>query len=1851
MKTKSFLFLSLIAIVMGIMFSCGSKPEIFKVDPAYGKYVAAYSSGMVSRNAGIRVELNEESLKEIDVEDPEVLNEIFSFEPALEGNAVWVSERVIEFMPDTTLPVGQFYTVNFDLDRVAKVNEGHEIFRFQFATYTQHIYTEVFGLSNYDEYNIEWQYLRGSITTTDDEDSSLLRQTLTVTCNGKELPIRIEEGYEDHEYYFYADSVERTDEPGKVIVSWDGEVINSLSKGKREIDISPLGDFEVTSAKVRDQEDQFVELRFSESIAADQDLNGFIRLEGVDKPTFSIEQNVVTVYMSKRMLGNKHLEVFPGIKNFRGHKMRNGYEQDLKFEEPKPLVRIKGKGSILPNSQGLIFPFESISLRAVDVRVVKVKEVNVHHFLQVNELDGSEELTRFGKVIATKRIALDTDKSVNLKQWSRHVIDLSKLINPEPGAIYRVSIKFNKKYAVCDCPVENEDDEESEDEEEEVDEQEEDANWNENQWYGYGFEDGYEGWEDYYDEYSACSDSYYQGKAVSRNILASDLGLVFKLDEDKTSHAFVNDMLTTDPVQNTLVEYYSYAKELIASGKTDENGMLEIKLKEKPFLMVAKRGEQRGYLKLRDGNANSLSKFDVSGEKVPNGIKGFIYGERGVWRPGDSLYLTFMLGDKYKKLPANYPVKFEIQDPNGQVVYQITKTKNVEGVYDFRTKTESGAITGNYVAYAKVGNQSFFKALKIETIKPNRLKIDFKLHPTNSADSAAYLSARWLHGAIARNLRATITVGYSPTKTKFTGYKDYVFDSPLRDFTSNIETVYDGKLNEKGEARPHAKMKADKGAPGKLKAAYVVKVFEESGDFSVDRFTSVYSPYKTYIGLRAPEMKDYDQSLETNVRHKFDIAVVDESGKSKDSEKLQVKIYKLKWRWWYERNEEDLMSYIARSGTIAVKDTIIDPKNGKGSFTFKAKNDEYGRYLITVTDQKGGHQTGQIIHFDWPYWNRGNRTENEQAKMLSFSSDKTSYVKGEKIKLSFPSPESGRALISIENGQKVLEKFWVKTTKGETTHEFVATEKMAPASYIHVTMIQPHLKTMNDLPLRMYGVIPIEVDDPETHLNPVITMADVIKPESTASVNVKEQNGKRMIYTLAIVDDGLLDLTRFTTPQPWGTFYARQALGVKTWDMYDDVIGAYAGRLDNLISIGGDGSDEPGSGPKANRFKPMVRYIGPFVLEAGKNTTHKIDVPNYIGSVRVMVVAHDNSGAYGNTEKTVFVRKPLMVLTTLPRVLGPGEEVNVPITVFAMENHVRKVNVSIEGNQYFEVIDAKTRTIEFKENGDQVVNFRVRVKRMAGIGNLKVLATSGSETAKDEIEIDIRPSNPVVREITSFTVEKGTTLNTQLSAFGMLGTNKAVIEVSDVPAIGLERRMDYLLSYPHGCLEQTTSSAFPQLFVGNLLDLDEKQKKTVTTNIQSAIRRLQGFQTGNGGFSYWPGENSDNEWATNYAGHFMTEAEAAGYKVPASLMRNWLSYQQNKAKNWMPGRYNGRSETGELIQAYRLFVLALNKKPELGAMNRLREKSGLSVAAKWRLAATYHLAGQTEIAKKMVTNLPTDVSAYKEMSGSFGSTFRDRAMILEALSIMNDQSRADAVAVLVAKELRSQNWLSTQETAYGLMAICTYTGKKNGGSKINYSYNVGSKEEKQVSASSAISKIAFYDKDFSSKTKFKLVNKAASKLFVTVTISGIYMNGDKTARSTGLVVSTRFSDMNNIPLKPDRITQGTEFQVEVTLRNPNKKTYLKELALNHIFPSGWEIHNTRMDEMGFAVTARYQDFRDDRVLSYLDLAPGETRTILVRLNAAYAGKYYLPSVYAEAMYDAKISALVPGKWIEVVKQQ
>ena len=264
-----------------------------------------------------------------------------------------------------------------------------------------------------------------------------------------------------------------------------------------------------------------------------------------------------------------------------------------------------------------------------------------------------------------------------------------------------------------------------------------------------------------------------------------------------------------------------------------------------------------------------------------------------------------------------------------------------------------------------------------------------------------------------------------------------------------------------------------------------------------------------------------------------------------------------------------------------------------------------------------------------------------------------------------------------------------------------------------------------------------------------------------------------------------------------------------------------------------------------------------------------------------------------------------------------------------------------------------------------MVEFRLRSKPGLGVASATVTASSGSEKASQKIELDVRSSTARVTDVLGGTIKPGEAWTPTVALPGLAGTNLATLEVSRVPPLDLGRRLEYLIAYPHGCLEQTVSAAFPQLYLGKLLELTPDRKARSETNVKAALEKLRRFQATNGGFGYWPGDDDSNDWATSYGGHFAIEAQKAGYLPPVGLLDQWTGFQRRRARAWVAGE--GQAE---LTQAYRLFTLALAGAPELPAMNQLRERPSLPVAAKWRLAAAYQLAGQPEAARALASAGP-----------------------------------------------------------------------------------------------------------------------------------------------------------------------------------------------------------------------------------------------------------------------------------------
>ncbi|MBX2901514.1 MAG: hypothetical protein KF775_17820 [Cyclobacteriaceae bacterium] len=1812
------------------------------INPAFGQYISSYTAGVIGSGSPFRIVLSHDVAEETAV-GTETTLKLFEVTPAVKGTTLWVDKRTLEFKPAARLVAGQVYKINFNLHRLLEVPAELKTFSYSLQVIPQNFEVSIDNVKPYLKTDLKRQKIEGTLYTADFAENDAVEKMASANQDGTALKISWAHTGEGKTHTFVVEEVARKEAASKVVVSFAGSPLQVQHEEAREVEIPALGDFKVVNVRVEQGSSQQVVVQFSDPLNETQNLEGLIRISQLATLDFEVKDNEVKVFPQVRQTGNRTITIEAGVKNILNYRMKEAATFDVAFAQTLPAVRFAGKGNILPTTDGLVMPFEAVNLKSVDVKVIRIYEDNVLQFLQVNNLDGSQELRRVGRPILSKTISLETSGVADLGKWNRFTLDLTTLIQPEPGAIYQVRMSFKKAYLAYVC---------------EAGEETTTTQGTIEEWDGEdGGEDSYwDSYDDYYyyEDYdwsqrdNPCHSSYYTGnRTIKRNVLASDLGLLAKRGGDDQTLVVVNDLKTTLPVAGVEVLLYDYQQQIIATAKTGSDGKAVLAASQKPFAIVAKNGSQRGFLKVQDGESLSLSNFNVSGEYVQKGLKGFLYGERGVWRPGDSLYLSFILEDKNKLLPATHPVVFELQNPQGQVTSRLVRSTSENGFYKFATATAADAPTGNWLGRVKVGATEFNQTIKIEMVKPNRLKInlDFGVDRLTAGKNniSGNLKVNWLHGAPGKNLRAQFDVLLTKGVTRFDQYPDYVFDDPSIDFYSESQSIFDDFTDEAGNARVSANLEVNGESPGTLNAVFRGKVYEESGNFSIDRFSIPFYPYQTLVGIKLPKGDKARGMLRTDTTQRVDIVTVDANGKPL-SRSIELSLYKLNWRWWWD-NSEGSVNFMSGNYSQPIATGRVSTANGKGSWSFEVKYPEWGRFFVKAYDPQSGHTTGKVVYIDWPGWAGRARNEGEGATMLSFSSDKTNYNVGEKAMLVIPGGDKGRALISIENGSKVLQTYWLETQKGDNQFTLAITKEMTPNVFAHVTLLQPHAQTANDLPIRMYGVIPIQVEDPGTHLEPLIAMPDVLEPGKEVVIKVSEKSKRKMTYTLALVDEGLLDLTRFKTPDAWSKFYAREALGVKTWDLYDQVMGALGGKIERLLALGGDGElAAKEDDAKANRFKPVVKYFGPITLSGG-SYEHRFIMPNYIGSVKTMVVA-GYEGAYGSTEKVTPVRKPLMVLATLPRVLGPEEQVKLPITLFKSEAAITNVKVEVKVSGPVSVTET-TRTVSMANQNDLTFDFNLNVKSETGIAKVTVVATSGSYSATDEIEIEIRNPNPAITQVQDVVLDAGKTWDATITPFGVAGTNSATLEISSLPPVNLGQRMRYLLQYPYGCIEQTTSAVFPQLYLDKVKALTEAEKTAIQRNVTAGVERLKTFVNADGGFGYWPGAESSDSWGTTYAGHFLIEAEAKGYYVPNDLIRRWKKHQKSKAQNWRKAQEYSSSE---LIQAYRLYTLALAGDAELGAMNRLREQGNLPTTTAWMLAAAYVKAGQPEAAKKLIENLPVQVKPYQEQAYSYGSDLRDKAIILETLLLLNDRTRAFEIVKELSAALSNANyWMNTQTLAWSLKAVGAFAGGEKGDLKFSYTYN-----GKEVTTGTELPVASVSLPAEAKPAQLKVVSASKGALFVRVIQEGVPARGTEEDSEKNLTLTVTYAKADGSVLDPALLEQGTEFVATVTVYNPGLRGLYKNLALNQIFPSGWEINNLRLTGDDAAkITGdvpTYQDIRDDRVYTYFDLSARQTKTFKVMLTASYAGSYYLPAVSCEAMYDNGIYARKKGRVVEVVKR-
>lgn len=1774
------------------------------------EWIAAYPPAHIDKDSRIRIELT--YLSSLKIDTNLVSDKIFKFSPKIKGT-VNVSEnrRYIDFIPEKSMKQGRKYNCRLKMNEITGIKDLAD-FAFEFYVDKRKIKFEdvkvIVDPDNTSMMTIIGK-LRYNVSAAGDKVTS---DSTIIVCDYPGAKVEMNENAVEMCRGFKIKGIKRHDN-GRTLKLTTNH-IDGFSVAEYTLKIPSVSDFVLLDAERVEASEPYINLEFSTPLSSRQELEGLITIDNIND--LRIERNGanVKVYYPKNAISDLTLRISDVLKNIDGKSLEEEVECHFEQEVIPPAIEIPFEGSILPDNANLKLPFRAVNLMAVDVEVVKIYPSNVISFIQENNIDGTSMLRRFGRLIYHSTVRLDKDKSLDLHQWQNFSIDLKKLFTQEFGAVYNIRLTFRKAYSLYDksgALAFEEIKGVSEDEKKE---------WDIAEPYIYREAPDYD-WSqyDWQEVNDPSTDSYYiydMGRMPEINLIASNLGLIVKRANENEVKAVVTNILTANPMGRIQVTAYNYQLQKIGSGISDGNGFADFKTDGIPYMVTATDGRSTTYLKVRSGYELSTSNFDVSGKKLIEGIKGFTYGERGVWRPGDEIHLTLIVEDKNKKLPENHPVVMELYNPSEQLYARQTLTKSIDGFYVFNITTEENVPTGLWEARFKVGNEKFYHPVRIETIKPNRLKINITSPQIIRANNKERIGidAHWLTGPAAKNLSATVEMTLYTNPTPFGKYGRYTFKNPLVSYTSSQKDLYSGTLDSLGRILRSCIIGADINSPGMLKANVTAKVTEPGGDASIATKSVSFSPFGVYVGIDLGA-----RNYETDEDIKFPVVVLNQEGSKLKVRDLEYKIYRLDWDWWWEGGPSDLSRYVQSVYADVVANGTVTVINGASEIPFKVEYPDWGKYLVLVRDIKGGHATGGVVTVDWPYWRgRSSKSGASGSTELSFTLDKPKYNVGETANIYLPKCEGGKVLLSIENGSQVLKKMWVTLSgKDETKYSLHIDKDMSPNFYVSATMLRPHCNTDFDTPVRLFGVQSAIVINPASVLHPEIDMPEELHPQGDVTVKIKERDNRPMTYTLAIVDEGLLDITNYKTPHPWMAMNQKDALGVRTWDMFNDVIGAFGTNFRTVMSIGGDEALRKAAG-KDKRFNPVVKFMGPFTLKSGTQI-HNISLPNYVGSVRVMVVAAHNS-SYGCADKTVKVTSPLMLLTTLPRTLACCDTLNIPVNVFAMDKVVKNVAVNIETSGPVMVSGTRNRNIAFSEQDEQLVNFKlVCDKAKEGKARIVIKASGGGYTTQDTTYIEVSNPMPNVLETVEKTLQAGRSEN-----FTVLPINggSALLQIASVPVLNYKGVSLFMESYPHLCTEQLSSKALFMLYGRKFLD--EATIKKSEKALPQIIKAVQARQLHSGGFAYWPGQLSANDWVTSLAGLALTEASRQGYKVDNECLSRWRKYQEMSARDY---RYT--TET-DLDQAYRLYSLAVAESPLTSAMNRLRESKKLSQAASYCLASAYAETGRTDVALKLIERAE-HAAEQPNSAQPFYSDIRDKAIELEAYTLCENTAKALPAARKIAVRCSGANYV-TQDIAFATVAMSKLSEMVGNGS-VSVKISEHGKTPISISDIGNLRTVSLTPQS----GKVLVENRGNSTLELSLLMA--YQPAPDTTISpvaNGVKVIVNYIDTKGMPISVTRLKQDTEFRAKIAVTGINDM--VDNMALTYIVPSGWEIWNDRLYDTPVS-DETYCDIRDNSCRFYFALKRGETKTYEVRLRAAYQGKYLLPPTVCEDMYNPACRAM------------
>ena len=1329
-------------------------------------------------------------------------------------------------------------------------------------------------------------------------------------------------------------------------------------------------------------------------------------------------------------------------------------------------------------------------------------------------------------------------------------------------------------------------------------------------------------------------------EAKQRWVLLTDLGTVIKRGEAGEMLVWVASLTDLAAVEGAKVTLISDQNQTLGEGRTDGSGFWRFsnpKLLERrrPYLITVEKGNDFTFL-LLDTMSIDPTDLDVGGAPAAGeGYTAFLYGERDLYRPGETAEGLALVRDGSLRVPPSMPALLRHRDPQGRELETKRLTTGERGFAEWALELPAYSLTGSHtleleVAEKVIGQYRF----QVEEFVPDRISVAIeppkeKVGP--GQDLKYQVQSSYLFGAPAAGLPVETRVRLVDSTFAPKGFEGFSFRNGQRQLDDREVLSTQAQLDDEGRSAFQVTMPAGAPVPSSLDAVITARVQEQGGRGVAALQRLQVDPYPYYLGLR----RQGEEYPEPGQEVQLEYVAVSPDGKEVSSNGLRADLFQDRWNTVLRRTPGGGYRYETTRDPVLITTQAIPGGKSRGTFRFRPR--QYGSYRAVLTDPET--QASTEVEFYASGWGTSPWAIKNPAR-LELDLDRQEYAPGDTAVVQVRAPFSGKLLLTIER-DRVFET-QVHTLTGNTARiEIPVRSEWRPNAYVTATLVRKVGDLEPGSAGRAFGAVPISVNRTANRLTPEIAAPKEMRPNRDLPVTVKTAPGA--VVTVAAVDEGILQLIAQKTPEPFEFFYRRIALGVNSYDTFSLLLP----EVKPMTPGGGEGLEMAQfvRTEGIRRVEPVAFWSGPVTADAAGNAKVSFKVPEFQGALRIMAVAIDGD-RFGSSQSMTRVKDPITLLPTLPRILSFEETVQVPVTVRNDTGRPGAIQVSLGTEGPVQIEKPSTQTVEVPVGREKTVYFTVRTGNAQGEARFTVTAAGNGERSRSTTNVGIRADLPEVTVEEAGGIAKGTLdIPFQSADRFRPETLRRTVRVGPIPLVQFSGRLQHLLHYPYGCLEQTTSTAFPLIYIADIaraLDPDlldpKKGRGDPADMVQEGLRRIATMQLPDGGFALWPGDDSVHPWGSVYATHFLVEAKRAGHPVEDGLHRNALGWLAGHVK--AKGTYGG----AELQRmAYGLYVLARAGRADLGTMDFIREKHAgrLSAESRALLAAAYGTAGNPRALQSLLGNLGQVEQVQRETGGNFNSAIRNRALLL--LALLDSQPQSPRIPQLVdrlARDSREVPSWTTQEEGFTLLALGQFIKRQTSFPPYSGTVFVGGKKVGAFTNKT----VTFANLRGGGPVRIQMnPGYKPGAAFFSVLSRGVLTDAAFQPARAGLEIEREFKNRDGGALDLRSVRQGDLVVIKTRVRSVSGPVH--NVALVNLLPSGLEVENPRLETTeqlpwvnDANLVPRYLDLRDDRILLFVDLPPDSWQTYYTLVRAVAPGTFRLPPVQAEAMYDPTLRA-------------